>query len=823
MREEEEPLLDQNTAQSAHPQPRRVSYAATGPQPATARRLGSLGVAVNTLGPVRSMNMSPVHASSNINHPSSNNLSGSSDWTTDISAAQSFSRDMSFSTNPNQNLLGATPRASIFNANSAQHSNSSSTSKSQHRRAITPPSNLYHAGVNINKGRDSNMTTSGPRILSSSYSSLSSQHSMAVMQPSRHFNSLSPRAAGSTASADSLGLERNPSSSKSSIGFSPHILAQSDDLIFTSSHSHSDSTAKDTPSKAHPSAFEDSTSNHGNDTSSGSHSWDSGPDPLPARIPSAESEQDTWKQSLPEQGNPRAETASNSRLPHLDDSPAIGRILTDDFREPESPRPVPFIDLSKLEPEGNLFLDTPRSRSASSNNRARNKSGGSSATGTIRRRFRTSDHHGNPNSIMDDTEDEDRESNQPFSHRNHMDFSNISEYLTSVMSNSSADLYDSFHSNQAETAPANTSWRHRSSLSGRNLDRGEYYYQQKSMRFMFHSDVTETVRSPLFETLPLASYESSIAEILQAGTFWLDVCNPTAEEMNTLTRLFKIHPLSAEDIMTEETREKCEAFPNYYFIAIRTFDSDQFSATYMQPINVYIIVFRECVLSFHSQPIVHLNNVLNRVEQLKVYGLNISPDWLNYALIDDITDGFMPSLRHIELEVDAIDELVLILKEREQSDMLRRIGHARKRVMVLLRLLITKADVIKAVIKRCGQRLAPESETTLYLGDIQDHIITMVQTLNHCDKTLTRSHSNYLAQISIEITQASNRTNDVVLKMTALASILVPLNIITGLWGMNVRVPGEESEGLAWFFVVLGLMVVVAIVSFMVVRRHNIV
>jgi magnesium transporter len=131
-------------------------------------------------------------------------------------------------------------------------------------------------------------------------------------------------------------------------------------------------------------------------------------------------------------------------------------------------------------------------------------------------------------------------------------------------------------------------------------------------------------------------------------------------------------------------------------------------------------------------------------------------DWLNYALIDDITDGFMPILRFIELEVDAIDELVLILKESEQvrrtftlassfnvptnlvgffffffffnrfgvefnhqSDMLRRIGHSRKRVMLLTRLLITKADVLKAVIKRCAEKLAPESDTTLYLGDIQ--------------------------------------------------------------------------------------------------------
>ncbi|KAJ3017706.1 UNVERIFIED_CONTAM: CorA metal ion transporter [Siphonaria sp. JEL0065] len=383
-----------------------------------------------------------------------------------------------------------------------------------------------------------------------------------------------------------------------------------------------------------------------------------------------------------------------------------------------------------------------------------------------------------------------------------LDYEAIAEYLASSTQNSS-EFYTSWNTQQSNL----TFNQQRTSLMQQQLH-AEHYYQQHHNRFMFHSDATETIRSPFFETLPLTSFDLPVSDLLKSGPFWLDVCNPTTEEMNTLARVFNIHPLTTEDIQTEETREKCETFPGYYFITIRSFDSNQFSMSFMQPIN------------FHSQPIVHLNNVLRRIEQLKVYGLNISTDWLNYALIDDITDGFMPSLRHIELEVDAIDELVLILKEREQSDMLRRIGHARKRVMMLLRLLITKADVIKAVIKRSAQRIAPESETTLYLGDIQDHIITMVQNLNHCEKTLTRSHSNYLAQISIEITQASNRTNDVVMRMTALASILVPLNIITGLFGMNVKVPGEEGESLTWFFTIVFCMVVVAWISFLIMRKY---
>jgi magnesium transporter len=92
---------------------------------------------------------------------------------------------------------------------------------------------------------------------------------------------------------------------------------------------------------------------------------------------------------------------------------------------------------------------------------------------------------------------------------------------------------------------------------------------------------------------------------------------------------------------------------------------------------------------------------------------------MGYALIDDITDSFQPVLKYIEFEVDAIDDLVLILKESEQADMLRRIGNARKQVLLLLRLLNTKADMIRTIIKKCGKRMNARGETALYFTDIQ--------------------------------------------------------------------------------------------------------
>ena len=69
----------------------------------------------------------------------------------------------------------------------------------------------------------------------------------------------------------------------------------------------------------------------------------------------------------------------------------------------------------------------------------------------------------------------------------------------------------------------------------------------------------------------------------------------------------------------------------------------------------------------------------------------------------------------------------------------------------------------------------------------------MTQNLNHYEKILSRSHSNYLAQISIEMTDANNQINDVLSKLTALGTVLVPMNLVTGLWGMNVHVPGQDE------------------------------
>ena len=165
----------------------------------------------------------------------------------------------------------------------------------------------------------------------------------------------------------------------------------------------------------------------------------------------------------------------------------------------------------------------------------------------------------------------------------------------------------------------------------------------------------------------------------------------------------------------------------------------------------------------------HPANVRRRMRQLRDY-LVLNSDWISYGIIDDITDAYAPLIERVEDEVDIIDGSILGMHSSQSSsdsspnvademmksfgigkssgdfqrgddegDMLRRVGECRRKVMSLYRLLGNKADVIKGFAKRCNEQweVAPRSEIGFYLGDIQDHIVTMTANLSHYEKYIS--------------------------------------------------------------------------------------
>lgn len=304
------------------------------------------------------------------------------------------------------------------------------------------------------------------------------------------------------------------------------------------------------------------------------------------------------------------------------------------------------------------------------------------------------------------------------------------------------------------------------------------------------------------------------------GLWWLDVVNPTEDELLAIGKAFRIHRLTVEDIQTQEAREKVELFHQYYFVVFRTFVMDKTSEHFLDPISMYIVVFQDGLLSFSYSEQPHSRRVRRRADKMSNY-LSLGSSWVCYSLIDDIVDSFEPVIRHTEQVSEDIEDQVFIARDEDYAALLQQIGRSRKQVLNLMRLLGGKADVIKGFAKRCTEQFAaaPRADIGLYLGDIQDHVVTMMSNLGHVEKMLSRSHGNYLAQLNVSNLIRGNTTNDALSKITTIATIIVPLNLICGLFGMNVPVPGGKTKGLGMFFGVIGMIICFVFVGLALAKR----
>ncbi|TFK41201.1 hypothetical protein BDQ12DRAFT_664050 [Crucibulum laeve] len=175
---------------------------------------------------------------------------------------------------------------------------------------------------------------------------------------------------------------------------------------------------------------------------------------------------------------------------------------------------------------------------------------------------------------------------------------------------------------------------------------------------------------------------------LMPKAWFLDVASPTWEDLRAIGKLLHLHPLTLEDILQQDPREKLELFPKlgYYFISFRAIESQATREKIQRGIrrpgegpdgchnqdegpvgeaNVYLTVFNEGICcSIHTQfhftdisAIEHTDRVRHRIVLLEEV-INMSSDWIAHGILDSIVDSFFPFLDEIEKEVMAIDELV---------------------------------------------------------------------------------------------------------------------------------------------------------------------
>ncbi|KAL3456864.1 hypothetical protein BJX64DRAFT_31468 [Aspergillus heterothallicus] len=323
----------------------------------------------------------------------------------------------------------------------------------------------------------------------------------------------------------------------------------------------------------------------------------------------------------------------------------------------------------------------------------------------------------------------------------------------------------------------------------------------------------------------LKSLYEPLCPLLEDGTYgglwWLDITAPSDDDIDMLSRIFNLHPLTTEDIKTRETREKIELFGPYYFLSLRPVRQvETREGVRTSPLNVYAVVFRDGVLSFSLASNPHAAHVRSRIKEHQSH-LSITSDWICYALIDDIVDGFAPFISQVETGVEMMEDSVSITRPDDIGLALQQIYKCRKEVLHIRQLLNDKTDVIRCFARHCDAFGASSSQVTLYLSDIQDHVLTMIANLDAAEQMLSRGQSKYLSQLSFDSTRMRNQIMSALGRLTIIAGIVVPLQFVTGLFGMNVTVPAEstKSESLTAWFSILGVLLALVLIFLMIARR----
>ena len=235
---------------------------------------------------------------------------------------------------------------------------------------------------------------------------------------------------------------------------------------------------------------------------------------------------------------------------------------------------------------------------------------------------------------------------------------------------------------------------------------------------------------------------------------------------------FDIHPLVLEDIMTTTQRPKIEDLGGAIFVVLRMIEFDE-TTFEMTADQLSLILGPNYVLSFQETRGDCLDPVRVRIRTGKGRIRKLGPDYLAYALIDAVVDNYFFVLEKLGEKIDGLEERLIAEPRRE---LLHEI-HALKRDMIDLRKSVWPLREVISGLERLESSLIKKS-TGVFLRDVYDHAIQVIDTVESFREILTSMIETYLSSIS-------NRMNEIMKVLTIISTIFIPITFLVGLYGMN--------------------------------------
>jgi magnesium transporter len=296
-----------------------------------------------------------------------------------------------------------------------------------------------------------------------------------------------------------------------------------------------------------------------------------------------------------------------------------------------------------------------------------------------------------------------------------------------------------------------------------------------------------------------APAEPRVAEQTAAGLTWVHLTSPTAEEATQLAERFNWHALDLEDVLSKRQRPKVDEYPEYLFVVLH-FPAYDKAIQRLNAAELDVFLGPDFLITLPNVELLPVTRLFRRCEEddeLRQTLFSKGSGYLLYHVLDDLFDYCFPILDKIGHKLDSIEDDMF---EGAAEEVVRDLSNVKQEIISYRKIIKPERSTLR-VLEARTQRFLPQ-DLEVYYDDIVDaaeRIWDLLDNYKEVVEALEQTNESVI----------SHRQNDTLRILTVFSVILLPLTLITGIFGMNVKFPGFETEQ-AWWAIVGGMVVVLA-------------
>ncbi len=312
-----------------------------------------------------------------------------------------------------------------------------------------------------------------------------------------------------------------------------------------------------------------------------------------------------------------------------------------------------------------------------------------------------------------------------------------------------------------------------------------------------------TDRTGLQNNIPL----DQISDILERedSLLWVDVVDPSPDDLRLIGQEFQFHPLAMEDSVRRHQRPKLDHYDGFVFIVFYGIDVEG-DRPVTREINLF--VGKNFLVTVHDGRLEAISETAQRWSDSVAQRGNNGIGLLVYSVIDAIVDGYFPVIDDLTERVQDLEEAIFE-RRRLSPHTQEEIFSLKKDLLAVQRVLGPERDVMNVLVRRDAPLFGEEQ--ILYFQDVYDHLLRVADAVDQYRDLLTGALDAY---VSVE----SQRLNEVVKTLTSSSIILMSMTLVASIYGMNfIHMPELGWHlGYAW---ALSLMMLIGAGLVVVFRR----